>query len=290
MSTDSGQWSDLGPRLISGGIAAVFGLWLMWLGGHPFHFLVAVISGIMVWEVARMCGAGAKAIPYGLIAGAALVVLTTFPVAYTLPLLFVPALLGVAQLEAHKISFALFCSSVLIAGLGLVILRDDFGFVWVAWLALVVIASDVLGYFAGKMIGGPKFWPKVSPKKTWSGTIAGWVGAALVALVYILLGIGGWQLISISVAIAIAGQMGDVAESALKRRVGVKDSSSILPGHGGMFDRFDAMLGASLFLLVIGRIIPFPRCRSDAAGFDLRGHGFGRAKHIGAVASRPRGF
>ena len=111
---------------------------------------------------------------------------------------------------------------------------------------------------AGKIIGGPKFWPKVSPKKTWSGTIAGWVGAALVALVYIALGIGGWQLITISIAIAIAGQLGDVAESALKRRVGVKDSSNILPGHGGMFDRFDAMLGASLFLLLMGRIIPFP--------------------------------
>ena len=122
----------------------------------------------------------------------------------------------------------------------------------------MVIASDILGYFAGKIIGGPKFWPKVSPKKTWSGTIAGWLGAALVALVYIALGIGGWQLITISVAIAIAGQLGDVAESALKRRVGVKDSSNILPGHGGMFDRFDAMLGASLFLLLMGRIIPFP--------------------------------
>ena len=69
------------------------------------------------------------------------------------------------------------------------------------------------------------------------------------------MGHAGWQLVSISIAIAIAGQMGDVAESALKRRSGVKDSSNILPGHGGMFDRFDAMLGASLFLLVIGRII-----------------------------------
>ena len=146
----------------------------------------------------------------------------------------------------------------MIAGLGLVILRDTYGFIWVAWLALVVIASDVLGYFAGKVIGGPKFWPKVSPKKTWSGTLAGWLGAALVAVVYVMMGYAGWQLVSISIAIAIAGQMGDVAESALKRRSGVKDSSNILPGHGGMFDRFDAMLGASLFLLVIGRIIPFP--------------------------------
>ncbi len=258
MTSQSGKWGDLGPRLLSGGIAAVVGLWIMWLGGIPFHLLIAVVSGIMIWEVARMVGAGAKAVPFGLLAGVGHLVLTSFPIGYTLPLLFVPALIGVAQLEKHKVSYALFASAIMIAGLGLVILRDNYGFVWVAWLALVVIASDILGYFAGKMIGGPKFWPKVSPKKTWSGTIAGWIGAALVAVCFVLAGHAGWQLVSISVAIAIAGQLGDVAESALKRRSGVKDSSNILPGHGGMFDRFDAMLGASLFLLVIGRIIAFP--------------------------------
>ncbi|MCV6593526.1 MAG: phosphatidate cytidylyltransferase [Silicimonas sp.] len=258
MNTRGGQWADLAPRLISGGIAAGVGLGVMWLGGLSFHFLVAVISGIMVWEVARMVKAGEKSFLFGILAGAGHFLLTSFPIEYTLPLLFVPALLGVAQLDRHKVSFALFTSSIMIAGLGLVILRDNYGFLWVAWLALVVIASDVLGYFAGKMIGGPKFWPKVSPKKTWSGTLAGWLGAALVALVYIRMGHAGWALISVSVAMAIAGQLGDVAESALKRRSGVKDSSNILPGHGGMFDRFDAMLGASLFLLVMGRIIDFP--------------------------------
>ncbi|MEM9970729.1 MAG: phosphatidate cytidylyltransferase, partial [Pseudomonadota bacterium] len=104
----------------------------------------------------------------------------------------------------------------------------------------------------------PKFWPKVSPKKTWSGTIAGWLGAALVAVFYIWQGASGPELIGISIAIAIAGQLGDVAESALKRRMDVKDSSSILPGHGGMFDRFDSMLGASIFLLLVEQIIDFP--------------------------------
>ena len=125
-------------------------------------------------------------------------------------------------------------------------------------VAFVIMASDILGYFAGKIIGGPKFWPKVSPKKTWSGTIAGWIGAGLVALFYVANGHASGELIGISIAIAIAGQLGDVAESALKRHVGVKDSSNILPGHGGMFDRFDAMLGASLFLLLVGQLIGFP--------------------------------
>ena len=117
-----------------------------------------------------------------------------------------------------------------------------------AWLALVVIASDIMGYFAGRFIGGPKFWPKVSPKKTWSGTIAGWIGAALVGAVLMLMGQASAEIIGISIALAIAGQFGDVAESALKRQMGVKDSSNILPGHGGMFDRFDAMLGLQFFL------------------------------------------
>ncbi|MDA8586610.1 phosphatidate cytidylyltransferase [Rhodobacteraceae bacterium] len=258
MTTQAGKWGDLGPRVLSGGFAAVFGLWIMWLGGIPFHALVAVVTGIMVWEVARMVGAGSKAVPYGLLAGAGHIVLTSFPIAYTLPLVFLPGLLGVAQLDRRKTTYALFCTSILLGGLGLVILRDNFGFLWVAWLALVVMASDILGYFAGKIIGGPKFWPKVSPKKTWSGTIAGWIGAAMVAVVYIQMGYATAELIGISISIAIAGQLGDVAESALKRRVGVKDSSAIFPGHGGMFDRFDAMLGAALFLLLIIQIVSFP--------------------------------
>jgi phosphatidate cytidylyltransferase len=127
-----------------------------------------------------------------------------------------------------------------------------------AWLALVVIVTDILGYFAGRFIGGPKFWPKVSPKKTWSGTIAGWIGAAIVGALYVYNGAAGLELIGISIAISMASQMGDVSESALKRRMGIKDSSNIMPGHGGMFDRFDGMLGASIFLLVIEALVVFP--------------------------------
>ena len=258
MTPQGGQWSDLGPRLMSGGIAAVAGLWLMWVGGHPFHIFVAVVCGIMIWEVARMIGAAEKALLFGAFAAASLLIIVTFPIGYVLPLLFAPALIGVAQLEKHKVTYALFSTAVLIGGLGLVIQRDDFGFVWVAWLALVVIVADILGYFAGKAIGGPKFWPKISPKKTWSGTVAGWIGAALVGMAFILAGYAGPEIIGISIAVAIAGQLGDVAESGLKRRMAVKDSSNILPGHGGMFDRFDAMLGASLFLLFVEQVIDFP--------------------------------
>ena len=108
------------------------------------------------------------------------------------------------------------------------------------------------------MFGGPKFWPAVSPKKTWSGTAAGWVGAALVGLVFSINTGVGFQLVIVSIALAMASQMGDIAESALKRKMGVKDSSSLIPGHGGLMDRFDGMLGAALFLLVLGPFVGFP--------------------------------
>ena len=129
---------------------------------------------------------------------------------------------------------------------------------WLLWLVLVVIVTDVFGYFAGRFFGGPKFWPAISPKKTWSGTVAGWIGAALVGLMFSINVEGGVLLMVISIAVSMASQMGDIVESALKRKMGVKDSSDLIPGHGGLMDRFDGMLGASLFLLIIGQFIGFP--------------------------------
>lgn len=258
MKSAEGKWGDLGQRMVSGGAAAALGLAVMWYGGFPFHILVSLICGLIVWELVRMLGAGERSKVFGIGVGFLLLAALELPAGFALPLLFLPSIIGVALLERHKYSHAIFCAAVLFAGYGLVALRDDFGFGWMAWLALVVIVTDILGYFAGRFIGGPKFWPRVSPKKTWSGTVAGWIGAALVGAIFVWLGQSGYELIGISIAVSIAGQFGDVAESALKRRMGVKDSSSILPGHGGMFDRFDAMLGASLFLLVAAQIVDFP--------------------------------
>ena len=123
---------------------------------------------------------------------------------------------------------------------------------------LVVIATDVFGYFAGRTLGGPKFWPSVSPKKTWSGTAAGWIAAGLVGLLFMLLTDAGWPIVWISMILSFASQMGDIAESALKRRMNVKDSSTLIPGHGGLFDRFDALLGAALFMLLVAYVFNVP--------------------------------
>src|SRR5690606_1989766 len=103
---------------------------------------------------------------------------------------------------------------------------------WLFWLVFVVIATDVAGYFAGRAFGGPKFWPGVSPKKTWSGTAAGWMAAALVGAVFLSITTAGRDLIWISACVAFASQLGDIAESAVKRRMGVKDSSALILGHG----------------------------------------------------------
>lgn len=258
MTQSEGLWNDLAARVASSGALAALGLWLIWLGGFPFKVLVALIVGIMVWEVARMVGAGQRAVLLGALAMGAMVALAIAPTGLALPLVFLPALVGVALIDKFRVRFALISLAILLAGIGIFVLRTEYGFGWMLWLALVVIASDVLGYFAGRLLGGPKFWPKVSPKKTWSGTVAGWIGAALVGAVYMALGMAGVEIIGISVAVAMAGQMGDVAESALKRATGVKDSSAILPGHGGLFDRFDSMLGAALFLLLVAQVIAFP--------------------------------
>ncbi|MGI9395755.1 MAG: phosphatidate cytidylyltransferase, partial [Boseongicola sp.] len=237
---------------------AVVGIWTMWVGGFTFNFLVAVVAGIILWELLRMIGVARPAVPIAIVSALILFLAAALPGGYALPLLLMPAMLGVAFVKNHRFVYAIFSAVILVAGFGLTVLRDDFGFGWIAWLTLVVIATDILGYFAGRIIGGPKFWPKISPKKTWSGTVAGWIGAAIVGAVFVWYGQAGGELIAISIAISMASQLGDVAESSVKRRTGVKDSSAIMPGHGGMFDRFDGMLGASIFLLLVERVIDFP--------------------------------
>jgi phosphatidate cytidylyltransferase len=146
----------------------------------------------------------------------------------------------------------------LAASYGMMHVRDDLGFAWLVWLVMIVVVTDVAGYFAGRVLGGPKFWPKVSPKKTWSGTIAGWIGAAIVGAIFGM-NSGVWGAILLaSVLLSFASQFGDIAESAIKRKMGVKDSSALIPGHGGVLDRFDGMLGASIGFLVLEGVFGFP--------------------------------
>jgi len=177
------------------------------------------------------------------------------------PLLLAPAATGIVQLRTHPAIFATFALGITVAGFGLTLFRDTYGTVWLFWLVIVVAGTDIAGYFGGKTIGGAKFWPSVSPKKTWAGIISGWIAAAAIGLVFLKITDAGRDLIWISVVLSFASQMGDIAESAVKRKMGVKDSSNLLPGHGGLLDRFDALLGAALFMLLVALIVDVPELR-----------------------------
>lgn len=256
----SAQFQDLAPRFISGAVLALIGLFAMWVGGWVFLVLVTVLIGLMVWELQRICTLPETA-PVGillaLLAALAVFLWGVLPIGFVLPFALLPAMLGIGNLPRNRTIFAVYASFMIVAGFGLLHLRQDYGFVWMSWLVLVVVGTDVFGYFAGRIIGGPKFWPKVSPKKTWSGTLAGWFAAALIGAIYVIATGAHWELVGVSVAISMASQLGDVAESAVKRRMGVKDASNIIPGHGGVMDRFDAMLGASVFLMLVERLADF---------------------------------
>lgn len=258
--SDATKWSDLMIRLGSAVLMVAAGLLALTFGGHVFHVLVAIICGLMIWELARMVAPlnGPLALQLGILSGVASFVAIYLPTGFGLPLLLAPAFVGFAQLKRHRVIYMVFGVMVLLAGFGMMSVRDDLGFIWMLWLIATVVATDALGYFAGRMIGGPKFWPAVSPKKTWAGTAFGWVGAALVGWGFAVYTSASIDLVGISIAVAMASQMGDIAESAIKRMMGVKDSSSLIPGHGGVLDRFDGMLGAAVFLLIVGQIIGFP--------------------------------
>ncbi|WP_135504803.1 phosphatidate cytidylyltransferase [Roseovarius aestuariivivens] len=244
------RWHDLAPRVYSGIAMAVFGLFAVWMGGPLFALLSAAICGLMAWETARMFRAG-QAVGLGVLAGVVLLLAGWAPGVLALPLLLAPGFVAAGQVPRDRLMLFGMTAWVMLASFALIWLRSEEGKLWLAWLIAVVIASDVMGYFAGRMLGGPKFWPRLSPKKTWSGTVAGWALAAVIGAAFAgPLGADPW-LIVVSVLVGFAGQMGDIFESAVKRRQGVKDSSSLIPGHGGVFDRFDALLGASAVTLLL---------------------------------------
>lgn len=261
MSRVKGKFGDLAARAASGVAMAGAGLVLAWAGGWWFLALACAVVGGMVWELVRLLNPGAaqrRALGLGGLAAGVTLAGGLLPPGFALPLLFAPALAGISVLSSNRTLYIMFSLLIVIAGFGLLFQREEFGFVWLAWLLLVVVATDVLGYFAGRILGGPKFWPRVSPKKTWSGTVAGWVASAAVGAGFMVATGAGAEILGISVALSMAAQVGDIAESAVKRKMGAKDSSHLIPGHGGLLDRFDGLLGASIFLLFVEQIVDFP--------------------------------
>jgi len=140
------------------------------------------------------------------------------------------------------------------------------GFAALVFVLLVVWVTDSGGYFAGRSIGGPKLWPRVSPKKTWAGAAGGFAASLAVAAGFAVFGLGKTlPLLVLSAVLSVVSQLGDLFESAVKRRFGVKDSGHIIPGHGGLMDRLDGFVAA----VVVAALFGFLRGGADGVGRGL---------------------
>ena len=149
-----------------------------------------------------------------------------------------------------------------------IVVRLDlaWGFAALMFVLLIVWVTDIGGYFAGRGIGGPKLWPRVSPKKTWAGAIGGLVLSLAVAAGFAYYGVGRLvPLLVLATVLTVVSQLGDLFESAVKRNFGVKDSSHIIPGHGGLLDRLDGYV----FAVVAAALIGFVRSGADGVGRGL---------------------
>jgi phosphatidate cytidylyltransferase len=147
----------------------------------------------------------------------------------------------------RKLTLALGWVYIEVAGCSLIVLRYDGGWQHTLFLLFTVWATDIAGFAVGKLFGGPKLAPIISPNKTWAGAIGGLYAGAFIALACSgLLNASPLDAMTMGALISIATQLGDLLESAAKRRFGVKDSGWIMPGHGGILDRIDGLLLASL--------------------------------------------
>jgi phosphatidate cytidylyltransferase len=185
---------------------------------------------------------------------------------------YVIAALGVviaALLSPHRRGWAAlggcYAFAALIASI-VVRLDQVWGFTALMFVLLIVWVTDIGGYFAGRGIGGPRLWPRVSPKKTWAGAIGGFGASVVVAAGFAAFGVGkAGPLLLLGAVLSIASQLGDLFESAVKRRFDVKDSSHIIPGHGGLLDRLDGFVAA----VVVAAIFGVLRGGADGVGGGL---------------------
>lgn len=259
------RFADLKLRIVTAVLASAVGFVLLWMGGIWTMILSAVVAGAMVWEFRKITLAADERgdrtevpILIGAVVGGVIVShFYGFPVGLRW-LLWSLIVAGVADLVVGRrwaMGWGMIGGAYIgLAGIGLLYLRglDPLGFATALLVIGVVAAADIGGYFAGRTIGGPKLWPRVSPKKTWAGAIGG-VACAMVVGAVAGLVVDGARFLAvcmISALIAVISQVGDLAESNLKRHFGVKDSGRLLPGHGGVLDRFDGLIAAILAVAV----------------------------------------
>ena len=255
--------AELRTRIISALVLAPIALGLTWFGGWPFAALLGVAAVLMAWELStllpgismtmRIMLAGFALIAIGLTAiGGPFVALLVSLAGLTFAITI--SILTSAPVSSPAIAFPY----LILPLVSLLWLRegDDYGRIALFWLLFTVWATDTFAYFAGRSIGGPKLAPRLSPNKTWAGLIGGMVGAALVgAITAIWFSLGSaFGLAIVSALIAVIAQAGDIFESALKRRAGVKDSGKVIPGHGGILDRVDGLVTAAVGAAILSTL------------------------------------
>ena len=247
-------------RVASAAVLAPLAVAIAFIGGWPFvAFWGAAAIGV-AFEWLRMVAAGDE-ITTRLVAavalGCAAVAVALGQFGWALTVVVAAALLIAALSQAARRAWTLagivYAGAVLVAPAAL--RRDgEFGFVAIIVLFAVVWATDICGYFGGRVIGGPKLWARVSPKKTWAGAISGAAGA-IVAGCVVAVAAGLPSLVAVAVlafVLSAVSQAGDLFESAVKRRFGIKDAGQLIPGHGGVMDRLDGFLAAAVAAAIIG--------------------------------------
>ncbi|MGG5889197.1 phosphatidate cytidylyltransferase [Falsiroseomonas sp. HC035] len=256
------RWTDLRKRALSAALLLPAALACIWFGAESFTALVALAVAVLAWEWVHLCGRRTRvfpglAVPLVVFAAGALAVMERTRLGVVVLLAgFAITWIGVAlrgrrsgiTQPARRLAAGVLYIGL--AGLALIELRHDgeAGRGNVLFLFLVVWASDIGAYMAGRAFGGPKLAPSISPNKTWSGAVGGMVCALVVGGACALAFTPGASLLAISAVVLLVGtasQAGDLLESAIKRHFKVKDTSSLIPGHGGLLDRLDGVLAAA---------------------------------------------
>ena len=262
------DWTNLGLRALSAAILAPLALVCVWFGGWAFLILMAVSVALLTIEWGEMCD---KETPIR----AAAVISTAILIGVFATYLGHPwigwLLVGLGAVAGMLIALARgkidrpadIAFGVLYVGaptVALTWLRDGVeGRGWTLMLIAVVWAADIGAFLVGNWLKGPKLWPRFSPNKTWSGFFGGLVAAMAAAeAIHVLLpheaGPGPRASALVGLAVGIAAMGGDLWESALKRRFGVKDSGSLIPGHGGLLDRVDGLMFGAV-VMAVARLI-----------------------------------
>lgn len=253
------SWQDLPLRIASALVIIPIALFCIIYGGWFFVALLALSSVAMTVEWANLFKA--KLSNYRV---CAFLIWPLLAYAAAIKGMWWEAILIVGW-APFVFGPRLWMGSIVIGGSGLSLLwlrfMTHFEMWTVIFIVAVVIASDSLAYITGKTFGGPKLIPSVSPGKTWSGAIGGLIGAGCVGGGIVGYLSGGFYTAFIggalfSMVTGFVAQIGDLLESKLKRELGVKDSGKIIPGHGGVLDRFDALIFASIFVAVVSCILP----------------------------------